>query len=117
MRWRDAEHNARMLENALRTLVFVAAALLAGGAFAADATALLQQYRCTICHADRDVLAGPPWLDIAQRYRGQRQADVIVSAKIRAGARGTGLWNMPPHPEVSKADAATMAKYILTVRN
>jgi cytochrome c len=106
-----------MLENALRMTVFVAAALLARDAFAADATALLQQYRCTICHADREVLAGPPWLDIAQRYRGQRQADVIVSAKIRAGARGTGLWNMPPHPEVSKADAAAMAKYILTIRN
>ncbi|MEO8506111.1 MAG: cytochrome C biogenesis protein CcsA [Betaproteobacteria bacterium] len=106
-----------MLENALRLTLIGAAALLAGNAFAADATALLQQYRCTICHADREVLAGPPWLDIAQRYRGQRQADVIVSAKIRAGARGAGLWNMPPHPEVSKADAAIMAKYILTIRN
>jgi len=38
-------------------------------------------------------------------------------AKIQAGARGSGLWNMPPHPEVSKADAAVMARYILTVKN
>ena len=89
-------------------------ALLAGPALAADVKALLQQYRCTICHADREVLAGPPWVDIAARYRGQRQAEVIVTAKIRAGARGSGLWHMPPHPEVPKAEAAVMAKYILT---
>jgi len=103
----------------INSALFVALMALAGAAptSAADATALLEQYRCSICHADREVLAGPPWVDIALRYKGQRQAEVIVSAKIQAGARGSGLWNMPPHPEVSKADAAVMARYILTVKN
>ena len=86
------------------------------GARAADTKALLEQYRCTICHADRDNLAGPSWLDIAARYKGQKQADVILSAKIRAGARGGGLWHMPPHPEVSKVDAEAMSTYILALR-
>ncbi len=97
----------------------LALAMPAGTGSAAETQpqALLEQYRCTICHADREVLAGPPWVDIALRYKGQRQAEVIVSAKIQSGARGSGLWNMPPHPEVSKADAAVMANYILTFKN
>ena len=94
----------------------VACALAVPGARAADTKALLEQYRCTICHADRENLAGPSWLDIAARYKGQKQADVILSAKIRAGARGGGLWHMPPHPEVSKVDAEAMSSYILALR-
>jgi cytochrome c len=85
-------------------------------ATAAETQALLEKYRCTVCHADRETLAGPSWLDIAARYDGKKQADVILSAKIRAGARGGGLWNMPPHPEVTKADAEVMATFILTLR-
>ena len=49
-------------------------------------------------------------------YRGKQQADKIVAEKIRSGAHGSGPWHMPPHPEVSKADAATMARYILSTR-
>lgn len=101
----------------IRWAVPVMLALLAGAAAAGDPVVLLQQYRCTICHAGREVLAGPPWIDIATRYRGKRQADALVAAKIRAGAGGSGLWHMPPHPEVSKADAATMARYILSFRD
>jgi len=88
----------------------------AGLAAGAEPPALLAQYRCAVCHADRETLTGPSWADIAARYRGQRQAEVIVSAKIRAGAHGSGLWHMPPHPEVSKTDAATMASYILSIK-
>jgi cytochrome c len=100
------------------SIFFVALMACAGAApaVAAEPLALLEQYRCSICHADREVLAGPSWADIALRYKGQRQAEVIVSTKIQAGARGSGLWNMPPHPEVSKADAAVMARYILTIK-
>ncbi|MCC7325518.1 MAG: hypothetical protein IT521_01765 [Burkholderiales bacterium] len=89
-------------------------ALLTGPASAADVQELLQKYRCTICHAEREVLAGPPWVDIAARYRGQPQAEMIISTRIRAGARGSGLWHMPPHPEVPKTEAALMSRYILT---
>ena len=87
------------------------------GALAADTKALLDQYRCTICHADRSPLAGPSWADIAARYHNQKQADSILTAKIRAGARGGGLWHMPPHPEVSKRDAETISAWILAFRS
>jgi cytochrome c551/c552 len=105
-----------LLVRSLPGILGIACALAMPGAVAADTKALLEQYRCTICHADREPLAGPSWLDIAGRYKGQKQADVILSAKIRAGARGGGLWHMPPHPEVSKVDAEAMSTYILALR-
>ena len=74
---------------------------------------LLEQYRCTICHAESDAAAGPAWVDIATHYRGKHQADKLVADKIRSGAHGNGPWRMPPHTEVSRADATAMARYIL----
>lgn len=93
-----------------------ACALAVPGALAADAQALLAQYRCTICHADREPLTGPSWTAISAHYRNQRQAESVLVAKIRAGARGGGLWHMPPHPEVSRHDAETLAGWILAFR-
>jgi cytochrome c551/c552 len=75
----------------------------------------LEHYRCTICHAERDWLAGPAWADVAQHYRGDRHAQQVVADRIRAGMHNGTLWHMPPHPEVSPADADAMAKYILAV--
>ena len=75
--------------------------------------ALLEKYRCTICHSAREAAAGPAWVDIAVQYRRKPQATKIVAGKIRDGVRGGGPWHMPPHPEISKADAATLARYIL----
>ena len=80
-----------------------------------DVQQLLVQYRCSICHAEQETLAGPSYADIAQAYRGQKQAVALLAARIRIGAHGGGLWHMPPHPEVSKAAADALARYILTV--
>ena len=77
---------------------------------------LLEKYQCTTCHARSDAAAGPAWVDIATHYRGEKRANKIVADKIRSGARGSGPWHMPPHPEVSRADATTMARYILSTR-
>jgi cytochrome c len=81
-----------------------------------DVQQQLAQYRCSICHAERETLAGPSYADIAQAYRGQKQAAALLAARIRIGAHDGGLWHMPPHPEVSKAAADAMARYILTVK-
>jgi cytochrome c len=87
------------------------------GAADPDVQQQLVQYRCTICHADRETLAGPSYADIAQAYRGQKQAAALLAARIRIGARDGGLWHMPPHPEVSKSAADAMARYILTIKD
>ena len=94
----------------------LAALLNAASAAGAEPRALLEKYRCDICHSEREAAAGPAWVDIATHYRGVGKASEIVAGKIRAGQHGSGPWQMPPHPEVSKADAATMAQYILAIK-
>jgi cytochrome c len=102
----------------IRVVLWSALALTFNAGWAAGATPqeLLDKYRCSICHAERDAAAGPAWVDIATHYRGERQADKLVADRIRSGAHGGGQWHMPPHPEVSEADAATMARYILATK-
>jgi cytochrome c len=103
----------------IRIALPLALAAFVNAAWAAGASpeALLDKYRCTICHAEREAAAGPAWVDVAAKYRGQPQAGKVVTDKIRVGVRGGGPWHMPPHPEVSKADAETMARYILAIKN
>ncbi|MHB8494309.1 MAG: c-type cytochrome [Casimicrobiaceae bacterium] len=96
----------------------VAGLVGSGAAHAHDerAVALLHQYRCYVCHANNEPKAGPAYADVATYYKGKAGAQSRVAAVIRSGAHGAGPWHMPPHPEVSKADARTMARYILSLR-
>jgi cytochrome c len=109
------------MQRKFRQLGVAGCAVLLGGfltpaAGADDTAALLAQYRCTTCHTGQDAVTGPSWQDIATRYHGRKQAEVLLAAKIRAGARGGSFWHMPPHPEVSKRDAETIAAYILAAQ-
>ena len=78
---------------------------------------LLQQYKCYICHSNTETKAGPAYVDVAARYRGNPRAAASLVATIKNGAHGGGPWHMPPHPEVSNADARKMADYILSLKN
>ena len=98
------------------------ATILAASLFASfpaqaeDAPVLLQKYKCNSCHAEDETRTGPAFVDIATRYRGDSKATATVAAVIKDGARGAGPWHMPPHPEISAADAAAMARYILALK-
>ncbi len=87
-----------------------------GQSQAQAAQELLQQYKCYICHADDETKAGPAYVDVAARYRGNPQAVAIVAGAVRKGAHSGGPWHMPPHPEVSSGDATKMARYILSLK-
>lgn len=104
----------------VRTLqvTLAAAWLLAGAAQAEDSRALtlLHQYKCDLCHADREAKAGPAYVDVAAWYKGNPKAVTAVAAIVSKGEHGGGSWHMPPHPEVSNADAQAMARYILSVK-
>jgi len=82
----------------------------------AQAPELLQQYKCYYCHADKEDKAGPAFADVAARYRGNSQAVGKLIAVVRKGRHGKGPWNMPPHPEVSEAEAKEMVRYILSLQ-
>jgi cytochrome c len=97
-------------------LALAATFFLIGSARAQAPQILLQQYKCYICHADDESKTGPAYTDVATRYRGNPQAVAILTAAIRKGAHGSGPWHMPPHPEVSQADAKRMVYYILSLK-
>jgi len=97
-------------------LAFAAAACSVGVAQAQDPPVLLQSYKCYICHTNDESKTGPAYADVAARYRTNPRAVPILVATIKKGAHGAGPWHMPPHPEISDADADKMARYILSLK-
>jgi len=102
-------------------MAVVASMILAGivsaaGAAGVEAPATLEQYKCYLCHADKEAKTGPAFVDIAVRYKGNAQAIAILAASVRKGRHGDGPWHMPPHPEISEADARAMVRYILSLK-
>lgn len=79
---------------------------------------LVAKYKCMTCHQIDAPLTGPPYRDVANKYGNM--PDTIVShlaKKIITG--GNGVWGeifMTPHPDVSRADAETMVRYILLLK-
>lgn len=71
---------------------------------------------CVLCHAvsgDRPI---PTYARIAEFHDGRGDAMATLAAKVITG--GSGVWGetvMPPHPQVSIADARTMVLYILSL--
>ena len=88
----------------------------ANGANAQEARALLQKHNCTICHATEEAGAGPAFVDIAEKYKGNPKAAAILRAVVKNGKHGGGPWHMPPSPEVTDADAEIMVRYILSLK-
>lgn len=89
---------------------------MVAGARAQNPQVLLQRYKCYVCHADNESRTGPAYADVAERYRGDRNAVFALTAAVRQGAHGAGPWHMPPHPEVPEADARKMVRYILSLK-
>jgi cytochrome c len=105
-------------EEAVGNMVWLILAVIASAAndVRAQAPLLLQQYKCYYCHADKVEKTGPAFADVAARYKGKPQAVTILVATVRKGSHGNGPWHMPPHPEVSEADAKQMVDYILSLK-
>lgn len=99
----------------LVSLAFAGVMLTVGVATAQAPEVLLQHYKCYICHSDHETKTGPAYVDVAAKYGGNPQAVTIIATTVRKGAHGSGPWHMPPHPEVSNADAKKMARYILSL--
>ena len=87
----------------------------AGQAAEPQAEALMREHKCYLCHANRDRLTGPSFLEISARYRGIPDAAAVIATHMRHGMRGEGPWHMPPHPEISPDEAKVIAQYILSL--
>jgi cytochrome c len=76
--------------------------------------ALAQKNACVACHAVDKKLVGPSYQNVAKKYAGQKDAEAILTKSILAG--GAGKWGpvpMPAQPNLSDADAKTLAAWIL----
>ena len=72
---------------------------------------------CMACHMIDKTKYGPQFNEIGKKYLNDKSAVKTLAAKIKAG--GTGVWGedvMPPQPQVSEADAITIAELILSLK-
>jgi cytochrome c len=102
-------------------LVFTAGTLLAGGANAAldntSAEAMMKKDGCAACHTIDKKLVGPPYVEVAAKYKGDKDALTKLSDKVKKG--GVGVWGqipMPPNAQVSDADIKELVTWILTLK-
>lgn len=105
---------------AMRALtVLCVAGLLgaAGPAASADDDELYKTKNCFACHrVDRNHL-GPAFKNVAARYAGEAGAEARLVQKIREGSSGVwGATPMPAQPQVTEAEAQTLARWILTLK-
>lgn len=90
--------------------------LSSGIAFAQD-DELYKTKNCFACHRIERNHLGPHFKSIAAKYVDEKGADVKLATKIREG--GSGVWGavpMPPQPQVSEAEALTLARWILELK-
>ncbi len=79
---------------------------------------LVAKSDCLTCHRVSEKLVGPTYQSVAERYQATPEVLDTLSDKIIKG--GAGRWGaipMTPHPQLSKEDAKTMVKYVLSLKN
>jgi len=84
----------------------------------AEGRALAEKSNCFGCHSiDRKVI-GPAWKDVANKYRGDADAENKLVTKVSRG--GLGVWGnlpMPANsPAVKDADIKALVKFVLSLK-
>jgi cytochrome c len=92
-------------------------ALVSTSARAEPGAELAQAKGCMMCHSVQGKLLGPAYKDIAARYAGQKGSEDKLVQKVLKG--GGGVWGpakMPPNTQLSEAEARTLVKWILSLK-
>lgn len=98
----------------MRSMLFALPLALLVSAPAWANMALAQKNACMACHAVDKKMVGPSYQNIAKKYAGQADAEAKLTQSIKAG--GAGKWGpvpMPAQPNLSEADAKTLAAWVL----
>jgi cytochrome c len=98
------------------TWIAVAAAgsAMVSTANAQDGLDLAKRSGCTACHSTDAKMVGPPFKEVAQKYKGDPVAiDKLVSS-IRKGSQGKwGAVPMPPNTGVNDERAQALALWVM----
>jgi cytochrome c len=105
-----------------RQISLLAAGLLAAGSASAaldnaGAEAMMKKDGCAACHSVDKKLIGPPYVDVAAKYKGDKDAVTKLVDKVKKG--GVGVWGsipMPPNAQVPEADIKELVTWILTLQ-
>jgi len=74
---------------------------------------LAKAKNCLTCHAVDKKIVGPSYRDIVAKRSGEKGAEAALVQKIKAGSKSEwGNVPMPPN-NVTDAEAATLAKWVL----
>lgn len=77
---------------------------------------LIDNSDCKSCHMISQKSAGPAYLQVAEKYRDDKNAVSRLAGKVIKG--GAGVWGtteMAAHPQISTGDAQKMIEYILSL--
>lgn len=78
--------------------------------------ALAKAKNCTTCHGLDKKIVGPSYKDVTAKRGSEKGAEATMAAKIKAGSKGEwGVVPMPPN-NVTDAEAATLAKWVLSIK-
>lgn len=83
----------------------------------AQAEALMAKYACSACHSIDKKVVGPAYVDVAAKYKSDKNAVELLSKKVKEGS--TGVWGpipMPPNAAVPPADIKELVTWILTLK-
>lgn len=78
---------------------------------------LIETSDCQACHTIDKTIVGPAFTAIAEKYYNKPAEIPRLAAKIISG--GAGVWGnhyMNAHPQLSKDNATTIVKYILSLK-
>jgi cytochrome c len=109
--------SVRLLAFAFASSIVSASVYAAEPAAGGDADVLMKKYACVACHAAAIKVVGPSFKDVAAKYRDNKDAEKLLSEKVKKG--GSGAWGtvpMPPNPSVPDADLQTIIKSILATK-
>jgi cytochrome c len=89
----------------------------ASGANDQSAEQLANKSGCLACHAVDKKIVGPAYKEVAEKYRGQPDAEAKLVQKVKNG--GSGAWGqvpMPPNTQVKDEDIKTLVHWILSLK-
>lgn len=96
-------------------VVAASIALLAVAVPARADEALAKGKGCTACHDVKKKLVGPPYAEVAKKYKGGADSQATMVASILKGSSGKwGPIPMPPN-KVTDDEAKKLAAWILTL--
>ena len=98
-----------------KIVVAAIAALAVTGAVQASEE-LAKSKNCMTCHAIDKKIVGPAYKDIVAKRGGEKGVEAALAGKIKNGSKNEwGQVPMPPN-NVTEAEAATLAKWVLTLK-